>query len=138
MSMRSALAEARPRGVVDYALARRATLAALASGRSSAVDVCDAQAYLLRAARYHGEPTTDGCPVCARGPLSRVNYTFGDCFRADVNGRARTSQELVALSRELAEFTVYVVEVCADCHWNHLVASYVLGTGEQTRRRARS
>jgi hypothetical protein len=138
MSTRTALAEARPRGVVDYALARRATLAALASGRSSAGDVCDAQAYLVRAARYHGEPTSDICPVCERGPLAHVNYTFGDCFRGDVNGRARTSRELVTLSRELPEFTVYVVEVCAECRWNHLVASYVLGTGELARRQARS
>jgi hypothetical protein len=26
------------------------------------------------------------------------------------------------------EFTVYVVEVCRTCGWNHLVQSYVLGT----------
>src|SRR5436305_13492473 len=127
-----------PRAVVDYALARRATLANLATGRATAVDVCDAQAYLVRAARYHGEPVRDACPVCRRTSLARVNYTYGDCFRGDTNGRARTSEEIVALAREHAEFTVYVVEVCADCKWNHLVSSYVLGTGEPARRRARS
>jgi Family of unknown function (DUF5318) len=126
------------RGVVDYALARRATLSDLASGRASSLEVCDAQAYLIRAARYHGERAQEACPVCGGGSLARVNYTYGDCFRADVNGRARTNREIVDMSRELPEFTVYVVEVCADCKWNHLVSSYVLGTGEQSRRQARS
>jgi Family of unknown function (DUF5318) len=78
------------------------------------------------------------CPVCSRVGLTRVNYSFGDCFKADVNGRARTRKELVDMSRELAEFTVYVVEVCEECRWNHLVSSFVLGTGEPARRRARS
>ena len=126
------------RAMVDYSLARRATLTELASGRRSATDVCDAQTYLLRAAHYHGERAREACPVCERDSLSRVSYTFGDCFRGDVNGRARTPRELLALSRELPEFTVYVVEVCAECRWNHLVVSYVLGTGQAARRRARS
>lgn len=130
--------EAQARSVVDYALARRATLADLAAGRSTALDVCDAQPYLLRAARYHGERTQDCCPVCGRDPLVRVSYTFGDCFRADSNGRARTPRELLSLAAEHPEFSVYLVEVCTDCRWNHLLAAYVLGTGEQTARRARS
>jgi len=126
------------RAMVDYSLARRATLTELAAGRRSPVEVCDAQTYLVRAARYHGEPARETCPVCERESLARVSYAFGDCFRGDVNGRARTPRELLALSRELPEFTVYVVEVCGDCRWNHLVASYVLGTGERASRRARS
>ena len=28
-----------------------------------------------------------------------------------------------------ADFSVHVVEVCRTCRWNHLVLSYVLGTG---------
>ena len=28
-----------------------------------------------------------------------------------------------------ADFSVHVVEVCRTCSWNHLVLSYVLGTG---------
>src|SRR5205814_2576341 len=100
------IAEARPRGVVDYALARRATLASLAAGRSTPIAVCDAQSYLVRAARYHGEPTADVCPVCAQSGLVRVNYAYGDCFRSDANGRARTSRELLSMANELPEFTV--------------------------------
>jgi len=126
------------RGVVDYALARRAALFDLAAGRTRQIDVCDAQTYLLRAARYHGEPLDRPCPVCRHDRLTSVTYTFGDCFRADVNGRARRTGELAVLARELPEFSVYVVEVCAECRWNHLVTSYVLGTGELARKRARS
>lgn len=136
MSPRRALAGAAPRGVVDYALARRATLTALATGRASAIDVCDAQPYLLRAARYHGEPSGVRCPVCARDRLADVSYTYGDCFRSDVNGRARTARELSALANEYDEFRVYVVEVCEDCGWNHLVMSAVLGSGTLTAQQA--
>jgi Family of unknown function (DUF5318) len=126
------------RGVVDYALARRAALADLGSGRARIADVCDAHPYLVRAARYHGESCDTQCPVCRRQRLTRVTYTYGDCFRADVNGRARATRELPVLAREFSEFTVYVVEVCQECRWNHLVTSYVLGSGEPVKRRARS
>lgn len=133
-----ALIEQRARAVVDYSLARRATLRGLAAGRLTSHDVCDAQAYLVRAARYHGHVGDDPCPVCGAIGLARVNYTYGDCWRADVNGRARPDRELLALADEVTEFTVYLVEVCPDCRWNHLLASYVLGTGIPVERRARS
>lgn len=126
------------RGVIDYALARRATLAALAAGRVRHGDVCDAQPYLLRAARYHGERSATPCPVCRADATTTVTYTYGECFRAEANGRARPTRELEALAAELPEFTVFVVEVCVGCRWNHLLTSYVLGTGEPLKRRARS
>jgi len=126
------------RGVIDYALARRASLAAFEAGRVRRADVCDAQPYLLRAARYHGERSNTPCPVCAAEAMASVTYTYGECFRAEANGRARTTRELEALAGELPEFTVFVVEVCPRCRWNHLLTSYVLGTGEPMRRRARS
>src|SRR3954454_8770874 len=136
MSLRGPLV-AQARSVVDYALVRRSTLADLAAGRVTRAEVCDGQAYLLRAARYHGQPTQDPCPLC-RKPLVHVTYTFGDSFRADVNGRPRAARELAELAGAHPDFTVYLVEVCADCRWNHLLTSYVLVTGEQARRRARS
>jgi len=126
------------RFVIDYALARRAALSALAGGRARPGDVCDAQAYLLRAARYHGERSSAACPVCRGDALVNVTYTYGDCFRPEVNGRARATRELAAMACELPDFSVYVVEVCPDCRWNHLLTSYVLGTGEPVKRRARS
>lgn len=124
------------RAVIDYGLARRAALMDLFAGRASTLDVCDAHPYLLRAAKYHGEPTETPCPVCKRAPLTHVTYTYGDVFK-ETNGRVRASGELAALEREHAEFTVYVVEVCRECGWNHLVTSYVLGTdGLRARRRS--
>ncbi len=132
-SQRVAVDTGPARAVVDYALARRATLADVAAGRASVFDVCDAQPYLLRAARYHGERTDTQCPVCRRERLTHVTYTYGDCFGSEANGRARATRDLAALADQHAEFTVYVVEVCQACRWNHLVASYVLGTGESRR-----
>lgn len=132
------LLESRARAVVDYSLARRATLAGLTAGRVARREVCDAQAYLVRAVRYHGHAVDDPCPLCGARSLGQVFFTYGDCFRADANGRARPPRELLALADEVAEFTAYLVEVCADCRWNHLLASYVLGTGVPVKRRARS
>ena len=142
MSRRPRLHDSAPhesvRCVVDYALARRAALAALGAGRVPRREVCDADPYLIRASRYHGEPSDHACPVCRDAGLVTVTYTFGDCFRGDVSGRARSTRELSALAEELPEFNVYVVEVCGACRWNHLLTSYVLGTGQPVRRRARS
>ena len=130
--------DAQARCVVDYALARRSALHALAAGRTTEPEVCDAQPYLLRAARYHGEPVDEACPVCRHESLVRVRYAYGDCFRGDANGRARAPHELTELAARYAEFSVFVVEVCTRCRWNHLLASYVLGQGQATRRRART
>ncbi len=121
------------RDAVDYALARRATLVDLVRGRVAALDVCDAHPYLLRAARYHGEPTDRGCPVCRREHLTQVTYTYGDEL-GDASGRVRHTADLPGLAAEYAALTVYVVEVCRACSWNHLVSSYVIGTGGERRR----
>jgi hypothetical protein len=66
------------RSVVDYGLARRATLASVFSGRTTVTDVCDAHPYLLRAAKFHGEPTGDRCPICRKTNLTHVTYVYGD------------------------------------------------------------
>jgi hypothetical protein len=42
------------------------------------------------------------------------------------------------MAAELPEFSVFVVEVCLGCGWNHLVTSAILGTGEPAHRRRRS
>src|SRR3954447_21082813 len=117
------LLESRARAVVDSSLARRATLAGLATGRVGRHEVCDAQAYLVRASRYHGQPVDDVCPLCGANGLGQVFFTFADCVRGDTDGRARRSRELLALADEVGEFTAYLVEVCANCRWNHLLAS---------------
>ena len=51
------------RSLVDYSLSKRRTLIALFQGAVSAMDACDADPYLRRAAKYHGELTNRSCPV---------------------------------------------------------------------------
>jgi hypothetical protein len=115
--------------VVDYGLARRATLAQLVSGGLTVDDACDAHPYLLRAAKYHGEPTERMCPVCRKERLTHVTYVYGDEL-GRYAGRVKMTDELHQMAREFAEFRVYVVEVCQSCAWNHLTLSYVLGHGD--------
>jgi hypothetical protein len=115
--------------VVDYGLARRATLTSLlAGGTTTREDACDAHPYLLRAARHHGEATERECPVCRRENLVHVSYVYGDEL-GQYAGRVKARPELEEMAREHSEFRVYVVEVCTGCAWNHLVQSFVLGGG---------
>lgn len=120
------------RSVIDYSLARRATLSSLRSGGATTTDVCDADPYLLRAAKHHGERTARTCPVCVKQPLDTLNYVFGDEL-GQYSGRIKASGELEQMAREHGEFRVYIVEVCQGCGWNHLVTSYVLGDGVPRR-----
>ncbi|MGY1748536.1 DUF5318 family protein [Modestobacter sp. SYSU DS0511] len=130
------------RSVVDYALQRRAVLAAVAAGRTGLFEVCDAGPYLSRAAKYHGEPAEAPCPICRRAQLTWVSYVYGDGL-GPVSGQAKTGRELARMDAAQDEFSVYTVEVCRGCGWNHLVTSYVLGAEpvpgrapRRTRRRA--
>jgi Family of unknown function (DUF5318) len=112
--------------VVDYALQRRAVLADLRANRITMRDACDAHPYLLQAARFHGEPTEESCPVCRKERLTDVHYVYGDELRTG-SGQAKSVAELHTMGMDHREFTVYVVEVCRSCGWNHLALSYVLG-----------
>jgi len=111
---------------VDYALQRRAVLADVHAGRVGLIQACDASPYLLRAAKYHGEPTQTSCPICRKERLTRVHYVYGDRL-GTLSGQAKTERELMVMDGRASEFSVYEVEVCRSCSWNHLVASYVLG-----------
>jgi hypothetical protein len=128
------------RSVVDYSLQRRAVLADVYAGRTGLFEVCDASPYLSRAAKYHGESTDITCPVCRKEPLTRVNYVYGDSLGA-ASGQAKTAAELARMDAVQQEFSVYAVEVCRSCGWNHLDFSYVLGAepapGHQPRRSRR-
>lgn len=130
---RVAVAEpARPREVIDHGLAKRAVLAAMAAGGAFLADLreeyLEADPYLLRAAKHHGEQTERPCPVCAKGSLRHVTYVFGDDL-GEYSGRVKSSADLVQMAFEYGEFRVYVVEVCGDCGWNHVHISYTLGDG---------
>jgi hypothetical protein len=124
------------RQVVDYALQRRALLAEVYAGRVGVTETCDATPYLLRAAKFHGEPSAVTCPMCRKEPLTLVSWVYGDELK-HAAGSARTTDELNRMATLYEEFSVYVVEVCRTCSWNHLVQSYVLGTSGVGSRRSR-
>lgn len=130
-----------PRRVVNYALQRRAVLRGLYGGQAfNGFDICDADPYLLRAARFHGVQTDDPCPVCrvteGREQLSQVTYVYGEQL-GHIAGSAIDPARLPGMAGEYGEFRVYVVEVCSTCHWNHLVTSYVLGDGKPRKAPAK-
>lgn len=113
------------RAYIDYSLEKRATLMGVFRGT---IDACDADPYLMRAAKFHGIRADRNCPVCKKDKLVELRYTFGDQL-GQYSGRIKTLDELAEMEREFGEFRVYLVEVCRDCMWNHLVHSYLLGDG---------
>jgi hypothetical protein len=118
-------AAARPTGVVDYRLARNSIVKEFKRGRLTRLDVCDAQPELLRNAKHCGRPAPEPCPIC-ESQLVLVTYVFGN--RLPPNGRCITKmKELATFERATIERAAYVVEVCGECAWNHLVRSYPIG-----------
>lgn len=108
-------------GHVDYRLSRASTINAYRSGELSYSEVTDAHPELVRAAGQVGTPTPGSCPVCDRDDtLVHVTYVFGP--RLPKHGRCITLRgELTRLARRPGQHVAYVVEVCQDCSWNHLV-----------------
>lgn len=125
---RRALGKKAPAPGVDYRLARRALLRDLRRGLRSKIDVCDAHPELVRAGRHIGEPLRDPCPVCDSDDLRAVFYTYEG--RNARKGRARRPEDVRALRNHPVEIMCYVVEVCLDCNWNHLVRQFVTGQRE--------
>lgn len=125
------------RDEVDHALARRAVLTAVRSGRTGTTEVCDASPYLQRAAKEWGLRTTRPCPICRRPALWEIAWVYGDAL-GDGNGTARSARGVRLLAAARPDFAVYEVEVCLDCGWNHLVRTYRTGTpGTAPARRSR-
>ena len=95
-------------------------------GRLGRLDVCDAHPELLRAARNVGSPVEETCPICEEAALVLVTYVFGP--RLPSQGRCpATATELDRLHRRADPVVCYVVEVCPECGWNHLVRMYPAG-----------
>ena len=112
---------------VDYRLARRAALASVRQGSLDTADICDAHPELMRAAKNIGERCDPVCPVCSHDSLRLVRYVYGPELKRD-NGRVVYPEEwLTELADRHDQFTCYVVEVCVDCAWNHLVRAYQAG-----------
>ena len=117
------------RDEIDYSLDRRATLQALFRGAASAAEACDADPYLKRAAKHHGEQTKRDCPVCRKPEIRELRYVFGDQL-GQYSGRIKSISELIEMQSQYGEFRVYTVEVCLECDWNHIIYSFLLGDGK--------
>lgn len=121
-------AGARMPGEIDYRLARQSLISEYRKGRLARHEVCDAHPELRRNAERCGTPTTRTCPICEASDLVLVTYVFGP--RLPANGRCITKKgEVAAIGKRPGTFAGYVVEVCTDCWWNHLVRSFLLGRG---------
>jgi Family of unknown function (DUF5318) len=115
-------------GQVEYALARNAVVREYHRGRLSRLDVCDAHPELVRCARNLGDATGENCPICEDAVLVDVTFVFG--ARLPSGGRCvATKAELARYWRRKDPVVCYVVEVCAECSWNHLVRMYPAGAG---------
>lgn len=120
------LQEAASNGVVDYRLAREATLSAWRDGSLTREQICDGQRELQRNAEFCGTPSGRECPVCEQHDLVEVTYVFGP--RLPRSGRCVTSdKEMTRLAARKSVSEGYVVEVCTSCRWNHLTESRVIG-----------
>lgn len=128
-------AAARPTGVVDFRLARNSIVKEFKRGRLTRLDVCDAQPELLRNAEHCGRPAPEPCPIC-EAAMVLVTYVFGS--RLPANGRCITKlAEMTRFERASEERAAYVVEVCGECSWNHLVRCFPVG-GQRRRRSSQS
>ena len=112
------------RGRIDYRMARRALLRDVVSGLRSRVDVCDAHPDLVRAGRSIGVSGSGDCPICDEGELRQVTYGFFGKGQSRRGGRAIPRDAIANIAKRYGELGVYVVEVCPDCGWHHLLESY--------------
>ncbi len=112
--------------VVDYRIARDATVRAWKGKELPRQEICDAQRELRRNAEFCGTATDRECPVCQAEGLVEVTYVFGPYLPK--HGRCVTTRrEMQRLQQRSRVSTGYVVEVCLDCGWNHLIRRYSIG-----------
>jgi Family of unknown function (DUF5318) len=112
---------------VDYRLARRSALASVRNGSLDTADICDAHPELMRAGKNIGEDANVPCPVCSHDSLKFVRYVYGEELKRNSGRVVYPPEWLRELITTYDQFTCYVVEVCIDCAWNHLVKAYVAG-----------
>ena len=125
-----------PREIVDHTLSRRAAVYDILRTGGFNSDACDADPYLLRAAKWFGEPRGEKCPVCRKIELVDLTYVYSKELGA-MSGYRHPKAEVSELAKNYGVLRVFVVEVCQGCHWNHVVVSYVVGDGipRRTKRR---
>jgi hypothetical protein len=77
----------------------------------------------MRVANNLGRLTEVDCPICDAAKLVHVAFAFGP--RLPPSGRALGMDgEMRALARSRDDVTFYIVEVCTECSWNHLVRMF--------------
>lgn len=114
--------------VVSYRLAKQRVIDAVESGQRMPHEVCDAQPELRRVAHHHSAKINEPCPMCEGEDLVAVTFAFGQGLPKA--GRCVADErELQGLRRRGKRATVYMVEVCRQCWWNHMRESFeVSGT----------
>ncbi len=123
---RSGRVDSMPAAPVDYRIARNATVKAWKDKQLGRLEVCDAQRELRRNAEFCGAETDRDCPVCTVEGLVEVTYVFGPYLPK--HGRCVTTRkEMQRLQQRRSVSTGYVVEVCLECGWNHLIRRYTMG-----------
>jgi hypothetical protein len=118
---------------VEYRLIREHVVREYKRGRVSRLDICDAQPELLRVAKNLGRETSTTCPICEQANLVHASFAFGP--RLPAQGRAVVAGDLKKLARSNDEIACYLVEVCTECSWNHLLRMFTVGGGTRTRLR---
>lgn len=114
------------KGRIDYRMRRRALLRDVANGMRSPDEVRDAHPDLLRAALHLGDAVDERCPLCDEARLRHVTYVFDLRSTRHPGGRAVLASSLPMELDRTGELRVFVVEVCPDCAWHHLLESYLL------------
>ncbi len=122
MSSESLWSEA---STIDHRLMRARILRELEEGRRGLDEVCDAHPDLGRAGENFGSLVEAECPICGKSALVAVQYAFGKGLppSGQVVGGVLTKGKL----RCVADLTVCDVEVCLQCHWNHLIRQSAFG-----------
>ena len=111
---------------VEYRLARQTVIDYWKNGEIERENLCDAQPMLKRNAIHCGVLIGESCPICESGKIYYVTYVFGP--RLPAHGRCiSTKGELQRLNDRKSQLSAYVIEVCPDCGWNHLVRIASLG-----------
>ena len=111
---------------VEYRLARQTVIDYWKNGEIERENLCDAQPMLKRNAIHCGVLIGESCPICESGEIYYVTYVFGP--RLPAHGRCiSTKGELQRLNDRKTQLSAYVIEVCPDCGWNHLVRIAPLG-----------
>lgn len=108
---------------VSYRLAKQRVVDAFEQGTRTQHEVCDAQPELRRVAHHHSVAIAEDCPICEGGDLVAVTFAFGAGLPK--GGRCVADRaELDKLRRRGKPSTIYLIEVCRQCWWNHMRESF--------------